>query len=602
MNALEWASRKIVFTESSPITGRFDISKYRMLHKPLLALTDIRIKRLTCYKASSALGTVFLQTAVAFWLDQRSGSIQLACQSDDDGTDFMKTRGRKWFSRIPGISQTISNDKYATTNSLWLWPSKFLLVTGPGENAQQAKQVTHFVSDESHVEAFGEGSLAAFEERMSKRWNRMGLHVSTAANEGKEVDRFYKLGQQNEFHLCCPKCHKLTWGLWEDDAKAFYNGETVFKFNGDDVTFVCPHCSASYKDESRERFSLHQGSDYIAMNPDASIENQSFRWNCFAAWWVPWAEQLSKWREALEAAKLGNLGPHENFVKKRLCQSYKPEIPNTGDAVSFDSYKVGDVWITNEPKRRFCSFDYQEGRGGEGIHWWGLASEFTANGNTRVVNFAKLLSWSQCRAFQIDNGVADPVAGESPSAACDYGHRDREVFRKCAEYRWLAMKSADNEESSISFVHSQADKRTGIITAFHLPYSEPQIQTATGVMPRTIRVRSADGSTLAPGLCISRTWSKAAIGFMLLRLIQNKAGRTHGIPVNISQDFVSQINSYIEAAEPVKKYSLTMRRVLRRVRVDDHAFACASQNLVLAAIAGFYPLAALVVEPEAVTE
>lgn len=135
MNPLVFAHRKIVFDEASPITGRFDISKYRMLEKPLRDLGNIHIKRMVWYKASSALGTVALQIAMAWRLDQRPGNIVAVMQSDDDAKDWMATRGRKWLKRIPGILDTMANEKYNATLGRWLWPYQWMLVTGRRERA-----------------------------------------------------------------------------------------------------------------------------------------------------------------------------------------------------------------------------------------------------------------------------------------------------------------------------------------------------------------------------------------------------------------------------------------------------------------------------------
>ncbi len=574
MNALDFAHQKIIFSESSPITGRFDIAKYRMLEKPLLALSDIHIKRMVWYKASSALGTVALQIALAYWLDQTPHSIQVSMQSDDDADEWSKTRGKKFILSIPSIRDTLSADKHAVTNALWQWPHRFLKITGPGENAQQAKQVTYLATDESHVEAFKEGALASFEERMSKRWNRMGLHVTTAADEGKEADRFYYLGGQNEFHLRCPKCAELVWPLWEDDSKNYYNGGrgVVLQDGYDEIVFQCPHCQWRYADTSRERYALHEHGDYVAMNPSHLAENESYRWNCFAAHWIPWSEQLNKYREALHAARMGNLQPHENFVKKRLCQSYRPEIPDLGDTVGESDYKVGDVWAVEE-KLRVCAFDVQDA---DGFHLWGQVDEFAKDGASRRVDYARITSWENARAFQLSHGVKDA------DTYCDAGHRQREVFGKCAQWKWYALLSTDDSE----FTHFLTDPKTHEKIGIKLPYSMAQLEDSmSGKSGERVVIRKG---AVPPGFCLSRRWSKPVIGGYLMSA---KAGKSHyyGIAKDLNPDFTAQLNSYTYASERNKKTGALVM-FLKQIKTQDHAFACSSMCIVGALIRGFFPL------------
>ncbi len=582
MNPLEWAHKKIVFDEATALIGKFDISKYRMLEKPLLALDNIKIKRMTVLKASSAGGTVFMQIAMCYWLDQRPGSIQCAMQSGDDATDWMKQRGRKWLNRIPSLKETLSADKYATTNTLWQWPHQFLLFTGPGENAQQAKQVTHLITDESHVDEFKEGALASFEERMSKRWNRMALHVSTSANAGKEIDRFYYMGGQNEFHFRCPKCTKLFWPLWDEESKTYYNGHRVFIYkDGDIEPFVaCPHCDESYSDTSRDRYALHEGADYVRMNTGNLEENESFRWNCFAAHWMSWAGHLAKYRESIEAARMGQLEPHENWVKKRLCQSYVPRIPDLGEGCGSTDYKLDSIWITEHPQLRVGSFDVQDSGG---FHLWAQADEFNQVGDSRRLAYDRLSSWADARAFQQHYGIANR------DTFCDAGHRMREVFAQCAVWEWYALFADDSTE----FAHKVTDARTHEVTIIRKPYSQTQIEDPmSGKNGSNVIIRAG---RIPKGMCGSRHWSKFAFGSYLMALKAGN-GQYYGIASDINPEYSAQLNSYTFSIV-LNKTTGVRTTILRQVKVDDHSFSTSSMNLVGATIGGYFPLSKIT-EPQ----
>jgi hypothetical protein len=585
VNAIDFAHRKIVFDESSAITGRFDIRKYRMLERPLADLDDIRIKRMVWYKASSAMGTVALQVAMAWRLDQRPGNIVAVMQSDEDAKDWMATRGRKWLRRIDGLTDTMSAEKYNATLGRWLWPHQWLLVTGPGENAQQSKQCSYLFTDESHVKAFEEGDLASFEERMSKRWNRQALHVSTAADAGKEVDRYYYDGQQNEWHLRCPKCAELVWPLWEDDAKDFYNGEKVFRFDEHSASpeFVCPHCGATAQDNARERYALHEHGDYVPQNPSAPIETQSYRWSCFAAHWIPWAEALSKYREAIEAAKLGNLQPLENFEKKRLCKSYVPKLPDFGDTKT-GGYKLGDAWDCGD-SIRFLTVDFQAGKRGESSHFWCLVTQWKPNGDSRRVAYRKVLTWEDVRATQLEFDV------QSRNVFVDSGHENRTVFLNCSRWKWFATRGTDEDQ-----LYHKVKSKSGV-ELLAMPYGQATLENGN-IGSSNARLKGVHLRGVAPeGWACCIAISNPQIYGYLHALHTGQSGRYFGIASDMPREYMDGFPAFIPTTETVRKTGIS-RIFWRKVKAFEHPWDCESVALMAAIRAGFYPLANVRTEPE----
>src|SRR6185437_2965129 len=205
------------------------------------------------------------------------------------------------------------------------------------------------------------------------KWFRKAVHATTAADVGKEVTDFYYRGQQDCWRFRCVKCNSLVDPIWTGEKDDKYNGTKVFLFRdgSDEVSFACPFCSAEYRDNDRDKHSLNRNGDYESENDlPAKIGEQSFRWPVWALYSVSWAEMLAEYRAAIEAAKLGNIKPHEDWIKKRLCRPYVAEIPDFGTTPR-STYSVGDIWAVTEDKLRVCAFDFQEGHGPTGIHWWG---------------------------------------------------------------------------------------------------------------------------------------------------------------------------------------------------------------------------------------
>lgn len=584
MSTLKFCRDNIVFTRAgSPITGPFRDEFYPHLRKPFDAADDITCKRLVLLKASSSMGTVALQCILASRIVSGAGDILFVSQSDEDAALFSKTRGREFIQSIPDAMRLLARDKYSMTQDLWKFRGKFVAICGPGQNNQNAVQTSVVLTDESHLDSFAKGSLAAFEKRAGGKWNRKIIHSSTAADIGKEVTDFFYEGNQGFWNFRCPKCNELSQPLWIEDSGSKYNGERVFDIVGDSVIYVCPHCSASFQDSSRQRYCLTKDGDYVSSNPTAPAQTQSYQWPVWAMHTIAWADMLIEYRAAIEAAKLGNLKLHEDWIKKRLCQPYKAEIPDFGQTKK-GAYTSGDVWIVNENKLRVCSFDFQEGHGAEGVHWWGQVDEFCRNGESRRIKFLRLESWADCRAFQQTFNAADS------DTYCDAGHRDKEVFAKCSEWRWYALIASD----STHFSHSVTlNGKRMIVPNSYFTQSQPQdsMSGQGAIIARKRGLHVPKGRALPIGWCLSRTWSKPNVGFLLMRLKDGKL-QDYGIPQDIVEDYIPQLNSYVEAIDFNKKLG-TRERILRQVKEADHAFATSSQCLLGAVIRGFYPIAGI---------
>ena len=147
MNPLEFASKNIVFNEQSPIMGKFDIERYPFLRKPLMSLDDIRLRETIIMAASASLKTVFLQIDMAFRMACRPSSMLAVAQSDSDAKDWARTRVINFLHDLDAVRALLKKDRYAVTNDAMLFQSWFLIISGPGQNAQNSKQVRYLRTD-----------------------------------------------------------------------------------------------------------------------------------------------------------------------------------------------------------------------------------------------------------------------------------------------------------------------------------------------------------------------------------------------------------------------------------------------------------------------
>lgn len=587
MSTLDFARENIVFEKQSLISGPFNESRYRFIAPPLEACDSIATKTLVVFKASGCMGTVFLQIVIAKRIVCDTGDMYFVAQTDEDAKEWSVTRGSDFILRIPNVFRLRKmSDKFWQTQGRWMFRHKFLIITGPGKNARQSKQVRYVFTDESHLDEYENGALAEFDDRrQSAGWTGQSIHATTAPDSGREASTLYLLGRQNEWHWRCPSCHNLIWPLWEQYARDHYNGEQVFVWKdsqNEDETLAsiiarCPHCSCEFKDTPRDRSTLNEG-QYEAQNSDAPKHTDSFRWSVFAAPWIEWKSILAKHLAAKKAALLGDYSKAENFIKKQLCMIYTPEAVDYGD-----SHINLITWKPALDTTRICSFDFQEGKGSEGVHWWGQVDEYARNGDSMRVAFNRLETWGNCRQFQLDH-----KAGDSHTY-CDAGYSDKEVFYRCSQWRWYALISSDSDQ----FLHEvRVEGKPQMIPHPYYTQTKPQDSMSGKHIIQTKKrgIRVPNGRSLPEGWCLSRTWSKPNIGFLLLRLKAGKLPMAYGVPHGFNPEFAKQLNSYLETVEEVKKTG-ARKRILKQVREADHAFSCSSQSLVGALVAGFLPVA-----------
>ena len=585
MKTLDFARAQIRFDKSSPITGPFRDEFYPFLRAPFNAADSIECKRLVIFKASSCMGTVAGQIINLKRIVCDVGDQMIVCQTDDDAATWAKTRGKEWIRSNPDAMRLLSRDKYAMTNDLVLFRTKFLQITGPGISSAQSVQVRYCQTDESHLESYPDGRLIEFEKRMGGRWDRQGTHITTAPDEGREVATFYLAGQQDEWHFRCPKCAQLFWPLWGEDARQKY-GTDIFSSGQSETVLFCPHCSERFKDTARDRYALNKDGDYVAQNPTAPPETRSFRWSVFAAHWISWREMLIESNSAMEAAKLGNLKPWEDYEKKRLCKIYVPRLPDFGDAKGNRDYRLGDPWQPGGETLRVLSCDPQAGKAGEPAHRHALVTEWDRQGNSRRVCYRRIDTAAQLHEMASEFGVQEGKPGKNSHIIIDSGHEPRRTFRECGQFGWYAFKGSDLQQFHAVKQGIGADAMS---VTHPMPYSQPEPQSGVvgEALPKS--ARKVKAGRLPDGWAYCITSHNPELYGYLYALITGASGRYFGIAQDMPECYVKNMPGFMPLIEPDKKTATVKKIVWKKIR-EDHYWDLEVMALVIAIRSGFFPL------------
>jgi hypothetical protein len=581
VDTLTFARKFVRFDKSSPITGPFRDEFYPFLRAPMAAADDIQVKRLVIYKASSAMGTVLGQILNLKRIVCDVGDQLMICQTDDDANTWSKTRGKEWIKANADAMRLLSRDKYSMNNDLWLFRHKFLGITGPGINAAQSVQVRYVQTDESHLDAYPPGRLVEFEKRMGGRWDRQATHITTAPDEGKEVDTFYREGQQDEWHFRCPTCADLISPLWGEYAIEKY-GKAIFSESAIGVVFECPNCKAQFNDTARDRFALVKDGDYVATNTSASIHTRSFQWSVFAAHWISWGDLMVEHLAAMTAAKLGDLKPHEDWVKKRLCRAYVPTLPDFGDSKGASDYCLGDMWECRESER-FIGIDRQAGKSDEGEHLWILIVQYDRYGNSRRLAYRKVQTFAQAEA------LANEFQVKPQNVYCDSGYENRSTFRECGKRNWFTVRGSDETE----FLHTKKiDKQMRTIS---MPYSQGELQSGI-IGQKADKLVRQKGSRVPAGYAWQFVQANPTLYGYLSANIGGSSGRYFGIASDFPEEYRKNMPSFIIVTETDKKTQIAKKPTWKKIR-EDHAWDCEIAALLGAIRAGFHPLAKIETAP-----
>jgi hypothetical protein len=556
------------------VSGQFDVRKYPFIRQPLLSLDDISVRDTVVYGPAQSFKSVFLQIATAYRLGIAQNTVLAVAQSDDDADEFAKVKLNPFLERI---SHLYDMQVTKHTINLWRWANHELIISGPGTNAQNSKSARFIHTDESHL--YKLGTLAALTDRSGQRWNRHGLHVTTAADEGTEVDVKYHQGNQQEWHVRCLHCNALFMPLWEEESRRVYNGHRVFQWldNGsetatlDSIEMVCPNCDKAIENTPRNRVMMDDGADYIAMNPAADKSTLSFRWNAFASRYKPLRDLLSIYLKAIESAKLGDFKPYENWVKKQEVRTWTGEIPQVGNATIGRDHSIAQIEVV-ESDLVIGSCDVQSAGG---FHIWALCDVWHPNGDSKRLAYDKLASFDDLRAWQLRHCVKDfdSKKDRHPFLCADHGHLQSDTFAACARHGWLALKSTDDE----GFSH--------VIKRRNIP--DLIIEKPWSTVRAGNPLIGKSGSQNAK-LCATRLWSKPRLYSMLFKLKNGDTSRKYGIADDINPLFVDQLHSYSKALTIDKKTGSTAKEYWRQIRKQDHSFICAAQSLMMAIMHGQY--------------
>lgn len=574
----------------APITGQFKIENSPWLAEPMYGLCDPHIREVTMQLAAQGGKNLVSEGYIAYTVLHNPGNILFYGQTDDDAEMFATTRALKRAREIPIIQNVWPDTKGAAKNNQVHLGHLALEFLGINKSNARGKSAPHVICDEKHLPQW-QGMGTIIKKRCSAFWDHKILNISTAGEEGCEIDLDYLRGSQEDWHLGCPACNRLVrlvWSqevqtiIWEAPPEEFKiihpeSGRWNFKELRKRVRFRCPwpDCGCEERDSTPLRKEMNRLGGYVCDNPDASEDHRSFHASQIAYPWVQLEALAEEFILANEQAKRGDLSNLKTFVIESMGHTWRKQVSNSATAhVTGDYMIVGVEFEWDLEKDRFATVDVQE-RGGR--HFWVCVRAWAAGGKSRLVNAYRCESWDEVKRRVEENNVKAKRVG------VDSRHATEEVKQVCAKEGWFFM-TADATRTEYEW------RRPGAVVVKR-PYKkatwhDTHVVSEAGKEKKVMRY--------AQGIIFSKDWAREVIAKLI-----GGSGTEWGLPsdvgnllfkgtAKIESSYMGQLNSWVEKEVEVKKTGETVLQWVQ-INTDDHLRACEEMQLVLASISGFFP-------------
>lgn len=411
-------------------TGPFRVKNSAWLGEPLYALSDPTIREVTTQFAAQGGKNLIAEGFISYTVLHNPGNILFYGQTDPDAERFAVDRALKRARSIEILKHVWPDTKGAAKNNQVTLGHLTLEFMGASKSNVEGKSGSIIICDEKHLPQW-QGMGEIIRERCSAYWDHKILNISTAGDEGSEIDLDYLRGSQEDWHLGCPACHRLVRLMWSDKVNAIIweappevwekihptKGKWNFRELRKHVRFRCPHpgCNCEERETEPLKMEMNRLGEYVCDNPESSPHHRSFHASQVAYPWRSWEELAEKWIRANEKAKTGDLVDLKAFVIRSMGHTWERRHSSMNTAHVTGDYQILDMTFSWElEKDRFATIDVQE-RGGR--HFWVVFRAWAGGGASRLINAFRCESWDEIQRRLDEHGVKPKRVGADSRAA-----------------------------------------------------------------------------------------------------------------------------------------------------------------------------------------
>ena len=566
---VEWASTEYFHDSNSKKQGNYDPTYTPYLNAILRNYQDELI-RVIVIMAPAQWGKTVLGLIVLVWgRANKSKPFMWVLPASDEAQTFFETRVLDVLQKCPTTARLLpANPNKIKVNEIQFPHSNMLLVGAGGTGSKlSGKSIGDMYMDERKNFKAGQWEKGAKRVRAHEDYKL--TDISTPTIEGQGIHAHYLEGDQNHWHIPCPKCGKSAplriresadvWNLqWNNDAPTW--SELV-----ESIKYVCPHCREhAWRDCEKDRnYLLHEGL-WVPHNPSAPYYHKSYRGPALLPPWTRWEELIKSFLSAKAQLQQGLIEPLQVCINEDFGETWKDHTasePADLDAADYDAKDYARETLAEPVKlvpnevARYMTIDRQRGKqsAGDYPHRWVCIRAWLAGGASRLLYFGRVDTKEGCRALQALYGVQDKRVFQ------DMQYETDKVFEECAEYGWIGLGGHGDQNfrgfpKIVDLGNGRKEKRM-------YWYSQVQHQVVQGQKINYV------------------LYVSDKIADVLQRLV-NGVGATWEVGRGFPEDYLKQLNGDVKVEEMDKKTG-QMRNYYKKVG-DNHSRDCEKMQVAAA--------------------
>ena len=443
LNPWRWAEENLEFSNRvSSFPGRFSTAATPYVREPMEKAADRTVRRITLEWSAQSAKTTTAIVIGYFMIANDPGNMLIVRPSLSAAKSLAENRMMITIDENPALAKLKTIDKDDFQKTMFKLRHMVVFIRGANPNQLSAESIKVLILDETdkypaYSESKAEADLISLAiERTKSYRNSLVIDTSTPTLPGGSINQAFLEGTQKLFFVPCPHCGT------EFDFRMEH-----FRFDKENpretAHFECPHCQG--KIDEKHKPAMISAGRWIAQNPNAEGEHESYRLPEFYSAITRWGDLAKKFLRATQRAKIGDFGPLHNFINSSLAEPWNPQENSRREQKQLlalaDERKAGTV--PDEAIGLTIGIDTQDlyfefvvrAWGKENLQSWkvlhGRADSFAG---LKAVLESEFLSVSGEKAFTITAGLLDSG-----------GHKTSEVYDFCRSNRHLKLRPSKGE-------------------------------------------------------------------------------------------------------------------------------------------------------------
>lgn len=537
----------------SPFPGKWRSDNSPWVRNFMTDFADNRVRTISIMCAAQSAKTESMIACLCWLISEDPGPCMWVTSNEDEALKFAKERMMPSLKACPAVEGMIPKSRELAKAKEIFFPHMTLEIVGSNAPSKlQSKPRRWLLLDE--VRNWPPGALPMVLKRTRTFWNARQCIISTPDMEHDSVHQEFLKGNQQSWHVECPKCkeqHELSMDYikWDTNEITKPTGRYDFDALGETIRMECPMCGYKTYDTPPERRRLTREGGWVAANEGAPASRKSYTWSAILPTWVRWRELVEEFLAAKKALSWGDPEPLKTFICESLGQPWEDRLRwgKQGDWSSDRqaSYKLLDSWPSET--RRFLGVDVQKD------HLFYVCRAFGKGGTSRLIDYGKISDFSSLREKITFLGVDDD------DVVVDSGYNATNIYNEVTKsgYAWKPMKGDDFQYFVVDGVRQ--------------PYKDTLVDPAMGT--------SLQGQVRPVRLFV---FSNPAVKDLLSEY-QRGIGPQWEIPENVTQDYVEQMSAE-HREEIVDAYGKVTYKWVNKPRKPNHYWDCECMIMVAALV------------------